>query len=132
MPKVSEQHREARREQILLGARRAFARYGYAGATVARLEEETGLSRGAIFTYFPNKWAIFYALAERDMERGLVQIVDEGFDALVRALVEEDPEWLGVYFELSHRLRTDSELRRQWLERALEDERRALGHMKGL
>ena len=31
MPKVSEEHLEARRAQILAGARRAFATYGYDG-----------------------------------------------------------------------------------------------------
>ena len=42
MPKVSAEHTEARRRQILEGAQRAFARYGYDGATVAKIEEETG------------------------------------------------------------------------------------------
>jgi ubiquinone biosynthesis protein COQ9 len=46
VPKVSDEHLEARREEILEGALRAFARYGYEGATVVRLEEEIGLSRG--------------------------------------------------------------------------------------
>ena len=69
MPKVSEEHKEARREQILAGAQRAFARHGYEGATVARLEEETGLSRGAIFNYFENKEALFIALVRRSSDR---------------------------------------------------------------
>ena len=63
MPKVSEEHKERRREQILDGARRCFAQHGYEGATVARLEQEIGLSRGAIFNYFPNKDALFVELA---------------------------------------------------------------------
>ena len=69
MPKVTEEHKEARREQILVGAQRAFARHGYEGATVARLEEETGLSRGAIFSYFENKQALFIALVRRSSDR---------------------------------------------------------------
>ena len=40
MPKVSKEHLEARRDQILDGARSAFARDGYHGATVSRLEQE--------------------------------------------------------------------------------------------
>ena len=63
MPKVSEEHKERRREQILDGARRCFAQHGYEGATVARLEQEIGLSRGAIFNYFPSKDALFVELA---------------------------------------------------------------------
>ncbi len=55
MPKVSEDHLAARRSQILDGARQCFAQYGYDGATVRRLEETTGLSRGAIFHHFKDK-----------------------------------------------------------------------------
>ncbi|MDF2899777.1 MAG: putative TetR family transcriptional regulator, partial [Rhodococcus erythropolis] len=59
MPKVSEDHLAARRSQILDGARRCFAEYGYDGATVRRLEEVTGLSRGAIFHHFKDKDGLF-------------------------------------------------------------------------
>ncbi len=110
MPKVSEQHLEARREQILDGARRAFARHGYQGATVARLEQEIGLSRGAIFNYFPDKWTLFLALVRRDRHRFFEVLFAEGLDGLIRLLTAENPEWLGVYFELAHRLRTNPEL----------------------
>ena len=51
------------------GARRCFARHGYEGATVVRLEEEIGLSRGAIFNWFPSKQELFLALAAEDNER---------------------------------------------------------------
>ena len=66
MPKRSEEHLQARRDQILAGARRTFAQHGYEGATVARLEEEIGLSRGAIFNYYPSKLELFVALATED------------------------------------------------------------------
>ena len=107
VPKVSEEHRERRREEILDAARRCFARHGYEGATVAKLEQETGLSRGAIFNYFPTKEAIFIALVERDQERFGRVWVDEGYEAAVRAITEEEPAWLAVYLESARRLRTD-------------------------
>lgn len=69
MPKVSEDHLAARRSQILSGARRCFAEYGYDGATVRRLEEVTGLSRGAIFHHFKDKDGLFLALAHEDATR---------------------------------------------------------------
>src|ERR1051326_521888 len=65
MPKVSAEQVEARREQILSGARRCFARWGYDGATVPRLEKEIGLSHGAIFNYYRSKLDLFVALARR-------------------------------------------------------------------
>ena len=126
MPKVSEAHLEARREQILDGARRAFARHGYHGATVTKLEQEIGLSRGAIFNYYPDKWALFLALVKRDQHRFLDTLEQEGLDGLLRLLTEESPEWLGVYFELAHRLRTNPELMEDLKDAAPEESERSL------
>jgi AcrR family transcriptional regulator len=124
VPKISEEAKEARREAILAAARTCFADYGYEGATVARLEEATGLSRGAIFNYFASKEQLFLALADRDAERFSRQWLDGGFEEVLRTLLAEDPAWLGVYFELGRRLRTDESFRKRWDERAPDFERR--------
>lgn len=114
MPKVSAEHVEARREQILAGARRAFATWGYDGATVQRLEREIGLSHGAIFNYFDSKLDLFVALAEADHDR-FHRIWDEqGFAALARHIADADPSWLAIYLELHRRLHTDPALRKKW------------------
>ena len=117
MPKISEERKVERREQILEGARRAFAEYGYEGATVARLETATGLSRGAIFNYFPSKEDLFIELAVRDSAEMSEIWMSGGLDAVVRGVLELDPAWLGVYLELVRRVRTDSEFRRKVEER---------------
>lgn len=111
---MSAEHVEARREQILAGARRAFARWGYDGATVPRLEEEIGLSHGAIFNYYDSKLDLFLALARRDHERFHTIWHEQGFDGLARHIASADPEWLSVYLELHRRLHTDPELRKRW------------------
>jgi TetR/AcrR family transcriptional regulator, transcriptional repressor of aconitase len=107
MPKISEERRTERREQILEGARRCFADNGYEGATVVKLEEEVGLSRGAIFNYFPSKEDLFIELAVRDSTRMSEIWVNQGLEAVVREVVELDPAWLSVYLELFRRVRTD-------------------------
>ena len=117
MPKVSEEHLEARRDQILEGARRAFARHGYEGATVARLEEEIGLSRGAIFNYFPDKWALFFELASRDQHELTSLLMEEGLDATIRHLADESPDWMSVYFEVLRRFRSNPELLKEFQKR---------------
>jgi len=114
VPKVSEEHRDERRRQIMDGARRAFAHHGYEGATVARLEEQTGLSRGAIFSYFPSKLDLFVALAQEDQGRLIALWLERGWEGVVRHIVEDDPEWLGAYLDASRMLRTDPELRERW------------------
>ena len=113
MPKVSEEHRTRRREEILEAARRCFARFGYEGATVARLERESGLSRGAIFNYFESKDDLFVALVERDQERIGRVWLEQGYAAAVREIVDEDPAWIGVYVEAARRLRTDEDFRQR-------------------
>jgi AcrR family transcriptional regulator len=113
VPKVSEEHKNRRREQIIDGARRCFARHGYEGATVARLEDEIGLSRGAIFNYFPNKEALFIAVAASLSDRMTKIWLEQGFRALLEAIVHEDTDWLAVQLEAVRRFRTDPEFQRQ-------------------
>jgi AcrR family transcriptional regulator len=120
MPKISAERKTERREQILAGARRCFAAHGYEGATVARLEEEIGLSRGAIFNYFSSKEELFLELAVRDNARLSELWVNEGLDALVREVMELDPAWLSVYLELIRRVRTDEDFRTRLDERQKE------------
>jgi AcrR family transcriptional regulator len=126
MPRVSQDHLDARRRQILDGARACFARYGYEGATVRRLEEATALSRGAIFHHFRDKESLFLALAEDDALRMADVVAEQGLVQVMRDLLhvpspsdEEHPaDWLGTRLEVSRRLRTDPEFRGRWAERS--------------
>src|SRR5919112_3850120 len=105
---------EATRRRVLDGARRAFATHGYEGATVRLLEEATGLSRGAIFHHFPDKDALFLALAQEDAEE-VAAVVDEGgLVEAMRRLRDKDAGWLGVQLEVARRLRTDPDFRDRW------------------
>ncbi len=134
MPRVSADHLQARRSQILEGARGCFARHGYEGATVRRLEEATGLSRGAIFHHFGDKESLFLALAEQDAgqmaavvaEHGLVQVMRDLLDHAEPGSATDDRsrpgpdrrngriDWLGTRLEVSRRLRTDAAFRASW------------------
>jgi AcrR family transcriptional regulator len=137
---VSTDQLAARRQHILDGARRCFAAHGYEGATVRRLEQSTGLSRGAIFHYFRDKDALFLALAEQDArrmadvvaEQGLVQVMRDLLDGARGNSPDDDPDddpdgapdgeadidgdrsWLGTRLEVSRRLRTDPDFRERW------------------
>jgi AcrR family transcriptional regulator len=100
----------ARREEVLAGARRSFARWGFEGATIPRLEAEIGLSHGAIFNYFDNKLELFLELARREHERWDAIWRAGGFEALARAIADEDADWIAVHLEFERRVRTDAEL----------------------
>jgi AcrR family transcriptional regulator len=63
VPRVSEAHVRARREQILQGALRCFARKGFQKTTMREVCREAALSPGAVYLYFQSKQAIVEALA---------------------------------------------------------------------
>lgn len=67
MPRVTEEHRAARREQILLAASRCVAREGFHKTTMADVIAEAGLSAGAVYGYFKGKNDIIRAIAERSI-----------------------------------------------------------------
>jgi AcrR family transcriptional regulator len=124
VPRVSAVQLEARRQSILDGARACFARYGYEGATVRRLEEEIGLSRGAIFHHFRDKESLFLAVAEDDAAAMVETVTRNGLVQVMRDLLArgaDDPEvsgWLGTQLEVSRRLRTDPQFATRWSARA--------------
>ena len=117
MPKVTQEHLDRRRQEILEGARRCFARLGYEGATVRQLEQEIGLSRGAIFNYFFNKQELFFAIVEQEVDRSPQSWDDGGWEELVRSIAEQDPDWHAVHFEFARLVRTQPDFREVWMRR---------------
>jgi AcrR family transcriptional regulator len=51
--------RGKRRIEILLAARKVFARRGYLGASIAEIIDEAGIARGTFYLHFESKRAIF-------------------------------------------------------------------------
>jgi AcrR family transcriptional regulator len=119
---VSQTQLDARRQEILAGARACFARHGYEGATVRRLEEETGLSRGAIFHHFRDKESLFLAVAEDDAATMVETVARDGLVQVMRDLLQPNDDevagWLGTQLEVSRRLRTDPEFAKRWAARS--------------
>jgi AcrR family transcriptional regulator len=124
MPRVSQDHLDARRQEILSGARACFARHGYEGATVRRLEEETGLSRGAIFHHFRDKESLFLAVAEDDAVEMAAVVAKHGLVQVMRDLLSTEAGsvdkagWLGTQLEVSRRVRTEPDFARRWAARS--------------
>ncbi|AYF76327.1 TetR/AcrR family transcriptional regulator [Nocardia yunnanensis] len=63
MPRVSEEHLERRRQQILDAAQTCFARKGLHATTMQDVFAESGLSAGAVYRYFKSKNDIVEALS---------------------------------------------------------------------
>src|SRR5579875_2389304 len=75
MPKIAEEARTARRDQIIAAAAECFARSGYHVTTMADIAEAAGVSKGTPYLYFPGKEALFIALYQ-EWDCGLAARVD--------------------------------------------------------
>lgn len=64
MPRVSEQHLAARRQQILDAAVGLFSERGFARTSMSDVVRESGMSMGAVYRYFPSKADLVIAAGE--------------------------------------------------------------------
>jgi AcrR family transcriptional regulator len=71
VPKVSDEHLDARRQQIVDAAVSCFAREGFHRATMQDVCREAGLSPGAVYRYFSGKQEIIEAIAAERHSREL-------------------------------------------------------------
>ncbi|WP_354701722.1 HTH-type transcriptional regulator BetI [Paraconexibacter sp. AEG42_29] len=86
MPKVDAEHLARRREEILDAARRCFARDGFAGTSMAAIVAESGLSTGAIYSYFKGKDELVTAVACAASDGAIEALDDDALDDLVEGL----------------------------------------------
>jgi AcrR family transcriptional regulator len=91
VPRVSEAHLAARREQIVEAAARCFVRNGFHQTSMQDVIKEAGLSVGAFYRYFSSKSELIRAIAEVK-----VGIIIATFDQLLR---QEPPPSLPVVFD---------------------------------
>jgi AcrR family transcriptional regulator len=117
MPKVVPEYKAQARERIMAAARTVFARRGFGAVTMDDVADEVGVSKGALYLYFPTKIAllkglqdqsrneVFQAvrplLANGEIAGGLARVVEEmvqGHDAAI---------WHGLLVQAGH----DPELR---------------------
>jgi AcrR family transcriptional regulator len=82
MPKVSREHEEAVRNRIVDASIRVFGRLGYERASIQDVVRESGLSVGAVYTYFKGKEDLFLTAcaceAERETERLQMRLAELG------------------------------------------------------
>ena len=76
MPKVSDAHRESRREQILSAALTCFAENGFQRTSMADIIQASVLSAGAIYLHFASKQQIALAVGRQVLGRRLGELAD--------------------------------------------------------
>ncbi len=123
MPKVTDEYRVARRDEIIEVAISCFTRQGYARTSIADLVTASGLSAGAIYGNFPGgKQELFVAAASR--------ILTSRRDELAAGAGVADPLSPGeIMATLIRGIRSENVggvLPQLWGEASIDDEIRAL------
>jgi AcrR family transcriptional regulator len=62
------------RQELLLSARKIFARDGFEHARLEDIASDTGKTRGALYDNFKNKEDVFYAIFEQNVERDRAEL----------------------------------------------------------
>jgi AcrR family transcriptional regulator len=68
------QQQAVTRERLLAAAGQVIARHGFGGASIDLIAAEAGYSKGAIYSNFESKDAIFLELARDYMERDMAEL----------------------------------------------------------
>lgn len=63
-------------DQVLDGAREVFMRDGYEGASVDMIAKAAGVSKATLYSYFPDKSALFFEMARHQCDKQAEQSFD--------------------------------------------------------
>lgn len=87
-PRVTDEHKEQKKQRILEAAKGVFVRNGYRGVTMKDVIDESGLSRGGVYLYFSSTEEIF---------RSLIEASDDIYSSLIKQLSNDGrTAWEGV------------------------------------
>jgi len=121
-----EQSQALTREKLLLSASEVVARDGYSGATIERIAEEAGYSKGAFYSNFATKEEIFLQLLERHAGGDVVELTGllDGYDdpkEIIDAMCDwanqraKDKRWGTLAIDLLRIARRDNTLEERHL-----------------
>lgn len=139
MPKVVPEYKDQARKRIVDAATRVFRRKGLPAGTMEEIAREIGVSKGALYLYFPTKARLLEAVQTRFraqylelLERRLTEgDVAEGIVASLDGLLtrEFDP---GIFHQLVMEAGRDPEIREALREDARGDRAELRRLLKGL
>jgi AcrR family transcriptional regulator len=144
--RTSRLERKARtRADLVAAARAVFLRQGFHGATLDAIAEEAGYTKGAVYSNFEDKDALFLAVLDAHYEQRVdtyARIMLEGDDLeetwrevsrFMVAMDTDEPRWLPVLSEFNAHAARDEELRVAYVrtrERFLEAVARVIDSMQ--
>lgn len=97
------------RERLLDAAQAAFAAEGFGGASLDRIAEAAGLTRGAVYSNFTDKADLFVAVLDRRLQRRVREVAD------AMSAADDPGEFLARLRSPAWRSSATTEEARQWL-----------------
>jgi AcrR family transcriptional regulator len=77
VPKVSDEYKENKRQELLASAMSCFAEKGYQAATIDDIVAHSGMSKGAVYNYFKSKEEIYLTLRDQATQRNFEKLKRE-------------------------------------------------------
>ena len=74
MPKVNEEHKENRRQEIINACEKIYRERGFTAVNIKEISTATSFTRPAIYSYFETKDEILLALLIREYEKWIVSL----------------------------------------------------------
>lgn len=122
MPRVTEAHRQARRDQIADAAVRVLRRNGLSDTSIAQISAECQLSIGAIYANFENKAELARYIASRlfdwriseleaAVEKGSIVTPEQMLTLLLSSLADENRPAPSVILQFWSKASVDDDLR---------------------
>lgn len=117
------ERRERTRDDIVAAAYRVFLRDGFHGATLDNIAEEAGYTKGAVYSNFDGKDALFLALLDAQFEArlapflegiGRAETLDDALRSNARLMAEtasSEPLWAPLLVEFWTHASRDAALR---------------------
>jgi AcrR family transcriptional regulator len=113
------EQKERTRSEVIRAARQVFLRRGFHGASLDEIAEQAGYTKGAVYSNFASKDALFLAVLEEHYEKRIEayarmlegESIDETFRAISQFMADADarePDWLPLLAEFtSHAARQE-------------------------
>jgi AcrR family transcriptional regulator len=126
---LRELKQERTRARLLDAAARVFARRGYHVATLAEVASEAGFTKGAVYSNFESKEALFLALVDQEIAKrvreigAVVEAGGSGGDIEAEAerqfqrFVREEPHWPFLFYEFFAYGARRADLRTEFIKR---------------
>jgi len=119
---------ERTRAQLLEAAARVFARRGYHVATLEEVASEAGYTKGAVYSNFDSKEALFLALVDQEIAKRVREIgtvveaagsgdIEVEAERQFQRFVRDEPHWPFLFYEFFAYGARRSDLRAEFVKR---------------